>query len=385
MIKRLLCIFLILFLQANLLSGCWSYREINDLAIVAGVSIDLVDDHYLLTVETVETEASGKEATTKSNVMIGKGETIFDAIRNLISISEHKLYWSHAKVFLVSEEVAKKSIIPIIDWVFRDAETRQDMWLLVAKDVKASDILMNSHGESSILSLDLFDMVKAQEQLSKAPLIPIWKIGKELSETTVCSAIPIIKLVEHGDKKVASVGGMAIFRDARMIGELSENETKYYLFAVNEIEGGIMPVEMKHSDKSFKISFEISESKTKTTVNVENEDEPEIELNITTKVFVGEVDGDMTVNDIEMLSNLKKILQKDIEENISKVCNKVLKEYKSDVFGFSKKIKIQRPDVWRKYESRNMWEDELKQKLKVKVKSNVLISLIGLIDKIPQR
>ena len=79
--KKVLYLLAIIFQLASM-AGCWNYREINDLSIVAGVAIDIAEnDQYELTVELVKTKSSGKQTEIISEVVSKKGKTIFDAIR----------------------------------------------------------------------------------------------------------------------------------------------------------------------------------------------------------------------------------------------------------------------------------------------------------------
>jgi spore germination protein KC len=63
-------ILLVVVLAANimLLSGCWNYREIDKLAIVAGVAIDRDPEtnRFLMTTEIIDLKSSGKEVEIKS-------------------------------------------------------------------------------------------------------------------------------------------------------------------------------------------------------------------------------------------------------------------------------------------------------------------------------
>ena len=55
----LLCILTIL------LSGCWSKRELNELAIVVALGIDKIDEDYEITVQIVDPgEISMRQAST---------------------------------------------------------------------------------------------------------------------------------------------------------------------------------------------------------------------------------------------------------------------------------------------------------------------------------
>jgi spore germination protein KC len=112
-------ILLVVVLAANtmLLSGCWNYREIDKLAIVAGVAIDREQEtnRFLMTTEIIDLKSSGKEVEIKSQKIDTEGETIFDAVRNMIKISAKRLYWSHLKVIIISQDIAKEGVVQVID------------------------------------------------------------------------------------------------------------------------------------------------------------------------------------------------------------------------------------------------------------------------------
>ncbi len=90
------------------LTGCWSYREIDQLAIVTGVAIDkgTSGDGYTVTVEIINFSSGGKEAKIGAKILEASGETIFDTVRNLIRISGKRLYWAHAAIVIISQDKA---------------------------------------------------------------------------------------------------------------------------------------------------------------------------------------------------------------------------------------------------------------------------------------
>jgi spore germination protein KC len=96
-------IILAVLLPAALAGGCWNYREIDELAMVAGVAVDkCADGQYEITVEIPEMMGD-RESKTKSKVLSGQGRSMLDAVRNIISVSGKKLYWAHTKVIILSK------------------------------------------------------------------------------------------------------------------------------------------------------------------------------------------------------------------------------------------------------------------------------------------
>ena len=122
--KKLLIIPLIF-----LLTGCWNYRELNQLAITTGIAVDKENDNYKITIMIANA------------VYDGTGQTIYEAFKDTsLSISK-QIYLSHIDVLVLSEEIAKNNLTDVIDFLFRYPQTRNNFYLVLAKDKKASDIL----------------------------------------------------------------------------------------------------------------------------------------------------------------------------------------------------------------------------------------------------
>src|SRR4051812_9098565 len=110
-----LIIFIAFLSNITILSGCWNYREIESLAIVSGVAIDKgnTEGNYHVTFELVSFKGGGRETKIESKRIEAEGNTLFDAGRNAIKISAKKLFWSHAGVAIISQDIARESIIEI--------------------------------------------------------------------------------------------------------------------------------------------------------------------------------------------------------------------------------------------------------------------------------
>ena len=104
--KKLFLLFLIL------LTGC-NYHELNDLAIVKGASVDLIDGEYV--VNYIVNSNEDKE------IFEGKGKTISDAISNMNLKSPKEFYIGHMLIYIVSKDIARSGINKVIDYFFRNS------------------------------------------------------------------------------------------------------------------------------------------------------------------------------------------------------------------------------------------------------------------------
>src|SRR4051812_32078859 len=106
-VVRAFLLSIVILFNSIMLSGCWNYREIDNMSIAAGVAIDKSENNkYLMTVEIVEIKG-GMESKTVVHTISMTGDTLFDTIRNTISLSGKRIYWSHTKVLILSQDIAR--------------------------------------------------------------------------------------------------------------------------------------------------------------------------------------------------------------------------------------------------------------------------------------
>ncbi len=128
-----------------LLSGCWSKRELNELAIVVALGIDKVEDEFEITVQIVDpSEVSMRQASTQRTPVISyhsRGETIFEAIRKMTTIAARKPYFAHLQVVILGEDLAKEGISDSLDLIARDHEFRKDFDVIMSHEATAKEVL----------------------------------------------------------------------------------------------------------------------------------------------------------------------------------------------------------------------------------------------------
>jgi len=224
-------------------SGCWSYREINLLSVVAGVGIDrdAMTGDYILYIEIIQSSPSSKgQSSPEGKIVETRGKTIFDAVRNAIEISGKRLFWSHAQCIIVSEGVARQGIMNVIDWFCRDTEIRLTMHLLIAKDVSAKEIMTAKGIENKVLSYEINDTIDNADHVEKYTKTQLYKAVKTLKSEVPYTYAPCITIKQQDDIKTTTICGTAIFKGDILVGYLDTEDTKYFLYVVNEVEGGLL-------------------------------------------------------------------------------------------------------------------------------------------------
>jgi len=362
-------IFIIIF-SCFLLSGCWNYREIDDLGIVAGVAIDEgFEKKYKFTIEVVYV-SGGIESKVSSRVVSIEGNSVFEASRNAIAVTGKRLYWSHSKVLVVSKKIAEKGITKIVDWFIRDAETRSDAFILISNGETAHEIFDGVPMTEEIVSFELEETLLNNSHLSKAPKIKIWQFANCLAGEGISPKAPAIQIEKVMDKIIPIITGTAIFKGDKLVGFIDGEETKYFLFIVDEVKGGVLTYEESEKREDGIIALEIFDNKTRIKPVVSGND-VEIDIKLKTVAAINEISLiDVNFVNREEWRKLEAKIGKMLENNIKETIEKMQQQYSSDIFGFGKKVYEDNQKVWNSIGDR--W-DEVFQNLKVNIKADVSI------------
>ena len=123
-----------------MLSSCVG-QEPNDIAYVTALGIDKKDDEYVYTIQFANptkisggaSEEGGKGGQIVENLSVG-GNSIYSGINNANAILSKNLSLAHAKLVVVSEDVARDGLYNITDLLARNGEIRPDIYIAVAEN-----------------------------------------------------------------------------------------------------------------------------------------------------------------------------------------------------------------------------------------------------------
>lgn len=131
---------LTIIVMAALLAGCWSKYELTERAFVMGVAIDLNDNGKLELLTQVYRPSSVEIGKTNSTI-VGTSvnirtsdDTVMEAIRDIPIHLGRKAQWSHMRVIIVGEKLARsRNLIQTLDFFYRDHEPRNSVSLMISK------------------------------------------------------------------------------------------------------------------------------------------------------------------------------------------------------------------------------------------------------------
>ncbi|MCT4562839.1 MAG: Ger(x)C family spore germination protein [Maledivibacter sp.] len=363
--------FLIIVISSFMLAGCWNYRDVNKMRFVAGVAIDYDKEknEYISTSEVVRLIEGGQ--SFGSTLFQSKGLTVFDAVRDTVMKNARRLYWGHAKVIILGPDIVDKNILSILDYASRDSEFRDDIWILVSAEETASKIFEKTFEKrESITSFHIDDILRNEKSISTYHGIPTWRFIKDIYAEGISPTLPMVKVAKKNGEKVAKVGGQAVFKGNKIVGTLNEIETKAYLWVINRIKGGLVTIETSAAGRKVDVTMELFSSKTKLKPKKIG-DKIIMMIDIESDFGIAEIAGNVDVIEKSAREILKKDTEKEIKKQVEDVIKKVQKEYESDIFGFSTKIKAKMPEEWRKIESNwDMVFSGMKTEINVKVNIN---------------
>lgn len=351
--RKKILITISIFLIIILNTGCWNYIGLNDMTVVAGIAIDKSGKDYLLSIEIYDLQNTTQGEPIKSKIIQCKGKTIFEAVRNAKKRTSNKLYFSEAKILIVSEKIAREEgINSISNWFVRDPEIRETLKLVVSQEKTALALLKTKGLTSTVVSADLNNIVKKDQSITGTSIaIPLYKIFDILNSKVISLSLPAIHLVKNNGTKTCEINGIAVFKKDKLIGYLSSEDTEYFLLAKGDLKKGIITIntKIKSDDKdSQNISFEIKKSSTSQKYISTEVNNLKVKISTSMEVTLGELknqDGKLNEKDINKLQNEAA---RTIKRRIENVIRIIQKYHDSDIIGYGDILYRNNPKVWKK-------------------------------------
>lgn len=371
---KLWVLFLCAILLSTVLSGCWNYTDIETQFVVMGVTIDKdPETQEFIMLTEVSKAKGGADAELITRIESGEGVTLFDASRNSIMKIGAKLYWGHTMVYIISESVAREGIADVMSMLSRQTQIRSDLLIMICEDDSIDKVFEFDDPIHETTSEHLYDLMQTYEAAGKYRRTPLYVILQELASDEVSLVLPIIKIEEPEsedtgqdnqetkdssaegekdsgaeDKKADTlllVEGSAIFKADKMVGKLSEIETRSALILKNEVaKNYVLSIEADEKNPACSIEIINSDLKIKPTVAEDEKLAFKIDLDL---------EGDLVELQslVDYITDEKKgELESAFETMMEKELADVIKKgqlYESDFFGFAGITHRKEPEFWK--------------------------------------
>ncbi|MBE6147968.1 MAG: Ger(x)C family spore germination protein [Firmicutes bacterium] len=265
---------IIILLCILLLTGCYDYVEINDLYFISCIGIDYEDDKFKLTYEILNDTQKGSEQSSQEGFTIsGSGKTLATAFDNISTKMAKKPYFYHLKAIVLSEDVAKKHTQEIIEFVTRNPEIRNEFYLTIAKDVKASDIVKNTTKSNPVVGNQITQLIDSNVKYFN---ITFAKPFEDILERFLNDKIdPIVNVLTLSGDNIQTIG-IGLFDEYKYIDVLSDENSAYLNLLLDQPLALITTKNYKNKTVAInlydgKVKYEITKNKIKIDIQIEGE------------------------------------------------------------------------------------------------------------------
>ncbi|GLC89036.1 Ger(x)C family spore germination protein [Lysinibacillus piscis] len=385
-----------LLIVSLLLSGCWSKRELNELAIVTALGIDKVDDGFEISIQIVEpSEISAKQPSAGRSPVITyheRGKTVFEAIRKITTLAARKPYFSHLQIVVIGEELAKSNMVDVLDFISRDHEFRNDFNIIVSHEVNAKEVLSILTPIEKIPASKMLNSLQASEKVWGSVLtVNIDDLINTLSnneESAVISAITMdgskslgmsqTNVQQAETSTLLKYIGLAIFKNGQQIGLLNAEDSRGISYLDNKIES---TVEIISCPKEGTLTTEITHAQTKIKGRFEG-NMPQLKVQITIEQNVGEVECMLNLGEKKTIEMINKRTEELIHKRIEHTLQILQQDYQVDVLSFGEVLHRKDPEKWKKI--KKDWL-AIFSEMPIHIEVNVKTQALGTMENFPVR
>ncbi|MEC0270408.1 Ger(x)C family spore germination protein [Paenibacillus anseongense] len=312
-------------------SGCWDNKNIQDLLYVSAIGVDHKDNLYEVYIQTVsfsnvaKAENAGGGSGPHVYVGKGKGKTLSLALGNLYDTVQRRLYWSHVRAYLFTENAIKAGGDEYFDNLKRYREFRYTPWIFGTKESIEEIFKTPSFFQMSPITNILSEPEDNYRQ--KSFIKPL--LAQEYQ----------IHLNEPGD--TAIVPTLTIDKNAWQTEEKSENKLKIngvFVVRKNDFQGWIADTQLKGLRWMEKATSRTSVGVQSATVSLEK---PKSKISITMQGVKTIFNIEVTVkgNIVELLDShqSEQEIEKEVEEKIKEELRSTFEEglhLEADIYNF---------------------------------------------------
>ncbi len=183
-----------------LLCGCT--REVSP---VSALALDKDEMGCRLTAEIVRQDTPDDSASPSYLCVAGKDmQGLIESLGNLLP---DELYLSHAQVLLISEDIAKETILPLADYLCGNQDVRLSLRVAVVRDGEADELLKS---DEEVFALG--ELLDHAADAGTLPDMPLYRAAEALH----ANGTAILPALRMDDFDQAAPAGTAVFSGERL-------------------------------------------------------------------------------------------------------------------------------------------------------------------------
>ncbi|MBE5822411.1 MAG: Ger(x)C family spore germination protein [Clostridiales bacterium] len=386
-----LCLIIFSIISIFFLTGCYDKLEANEVAYVLAIGIDKSEnnpDNFSITFEFVlpmaveNNSGSDSKASTYTTV---EATSLYSAVNLVNSYISKEINLSHNKLVVFSEEVAIDGLSEHTSTIAHDRHFRSNMHILISK-CKAKDYIEKT---TSIFEKNpakfyqslfetykytgftdnsyLADYIIKSSYTTSQPVAMLGNISLSTDDTTKeeSNVLPnetykpnnanyLSGKIEKQGGSQTEILGLAVFRYSRLVGELTGEETLYYLITTNKFGESNFTIYDPLSNDSI-IDFNLSKWKnTESSVSF-IDGTPLIKVKAYINANILSINLNVDYMNNKNISKLEDELEYIMETGMKNYLYKTSKVFRSDISGFGQDA-VKNYITWSEWKESN-WLD----------------------------
>lgn len=390
-----------------LLSGCWDRMEIEDRAVILAIAVDEVKNEQqesdsnathlgrnlprsklgLIRV-TVQIAVPGRIPLGQGGsgggggggstsiqqktvwVLSATGHTIDDALTNLQQQMADRLFYGHLRVIVISEEIAKRGIENLSDFLRRQPQVRRTVWMVVSQG-DASHMMTATPQLERVPTLYLLSTMEHAVEMGKFPndiLGVFWSASSAKGQE---GFLPYLRLKKSDNVEIL---GLAYFKGDKMVGTTEALDIGFYM-AIKNINPGGYNVIMQGPQADSTVMVQATRRHSNIHVDIRN-GRPHVRIRVQTEADVREKGNEKFTLTKENIDRLNRTIEQQAAEGYKKLIKRT-QEQGADIFGFGEYVRAKLPGYWnREIRTKENWQKMYKN-VAVDVESKAKIRRIG--------
>ena len=358
-------------------SGCWDLVEVDRRAFITALGIDIDSrQQVMLTVQTPlphEMSPPGSRSGTRNKdfyTISASSKTIYEAFRDLQSMTERRLVIQQKKILVIGEAAARFGVEPLLNWLVRSPKNPPRCPVFVARQRTAREVLTFTPETKTMLGLTAGVASQTKTKNDRSYNIPGWLFHQKLLYDTKDVYAPLIDIDQAQGQYIKE--GLAVFDEDRMVGALTAEETQAFGLLANLMQAGGMTFDMASGIPRLKYSLQNVKGKTKIKVLIRN-GEPHFLVNTKLQGSLIELIGAKNRLTPDFIAAVETQIQRVLASRLRATIKK-LQQLNSDPINFEEEFRVQQPEVWRKIKWKTIFPTVgFTVKVKVKVVRNGIL------------
>ena len=380
----------IISIIASLLSAFSEYsnsaQNIDDLSYAVAIGVDIGETSkyrislQLTTMESSATESAisnssgassgesgssnsggGSSSQTSSNYIIQTMET--DSIDSALNIANSyinkTINLSHCKILLVSEEIAKQGVEPLVNSLINKVETRPDCSIIVSKIPNGEfnsekkpkieelisqyyDVASNietGRGYSETIKLNEFYLTLNDSFYQPySSLGTTYNTSKNTNNENVSSNLDSQSktLITNTEKQSVEVMGLGVFKKDKLVGTLTANQTLSHQLITNELDFSTINITSPFNPNETLDIYISTYKSPKIKVDITN-GSPFVQVNLYVAARIVSFNSyEINLLTEEKLNLVQNTVKSYLENQIYDYLNTTAKKYNSDISGLGR-------------------------------------------------